>query len=113
MNILSIILVFTLSGLMVIAGAVLVTVSVQKLRQQLSTGVTTRSEEVALALRCFPLALGILFVAYGITAFSKIIGLGDLAGGTALTMANIAGQSIPVVIIFFVAYLYRAQRRHN
>jgi hydrogenase-4 membrane subunit HyfE len=100
---------FALFGLMVVLGAVLVTFSAQKLRKRLSAGVTAKSEVVALS----PLALGILFVVYGITAISKIIGLGELSGGTALTMANVAAQSIPVVIIFFIAYTFRSRQRHS
>ncbi len=113
MNPLSMIMALALFGLMVILGAVLVIFSAQKLRKRLSAGVTAKSEVLALSLRCFPLALGILFVAYGITAISKIIGLGELAGGTELTMASMAAQSIPVAVIFFVAYMFRSRQRHS
>ena len=113
MNTLSLVGVLVLFGLMVVLGAVLVVFSARKLRRRLRAGVGAKSAMAILLLQCFPLAVGIVFVAYGITAIGKIIGFGELAGGTTLTVANIAAQSIPVVVVLWIAYILHSYQRHS
>ena len=110
MDTLGLLLALVLTGSLVLAGVVLAIFGIQGLRKQISAGDTFKSEVIALSLRCFPLALGIILVAYGAMTISKVIGLGELAGGTGNTMASIALQSIPMVIIIFIAYTIRVLR---
>lgn len=105
MNTLGIVLVMGLLGLMVVSGSIMSAFCIRRLRRILATP-GSRTQVLPVSMHCFPLAMGILFVVYGIAGINKLIGFGEMMFGTTNTLIGIAAQSIPVVIVFLGAYLF-------
>lgn len=111
MNAMGIVLVMCLLSGMVVLGAVMAAFCLRRLRQILA-GADFSMQVLPLSLHCFPLALGMLFVVYGIAGINKVVGFGDMLTGTVQVFIVILAQSIPAVLIFLGAYLLltRGQR---